>query len=89
MQAYKLVCSGVYAIIMAEDDEAVMQKTFGHLEKTRADQEAEGAYPTTGAPKLVANGGLWRLGEEDDEPLTFLEVWTNEVKFIPPTGTMQ
>jgi len=89
MQAYKFVCGGVVAIMMAEDDEAVMQKAFGHLEETRAGQDNEGAYPTTDVPKLVARGGLWRLEEENDEPVTFIEVWTNEVKFVPSKGTMQ
>lgn len=84
MQAYKFVCSGVVAIMMAEDDEAVMEKAFGHLEETRSGQES-----TDDTVKLIANGGLWRLGEEDDEPVVFFEVWTNEVKFVPPKGSVQ
>lgn len=88
MQAYKFVCGGVYAIMMAEDDEAVMKKAFGHLEETRSGQAADGLF-APGEPKLVANGGLWRLGEEDDEPLTFIQVWTDGVKFVPPKGSMQ
>ena len=70
-------------------DEAVMEKAFGHLEATRVGQESEDTYLSTDVPKLIANGGLWRLGEEDDEPVTFIEVWTNEVKFVPPKGTVQ
>ena len=89
MQAYKLVCAGVVAIMMAEDDEAVMEKAFGHLEETRSGQESESTYLSTDVPKLIANGGLWRLGEEDDEPVTFIQVWTDEVKFVPPEGSVQ
>jgi hypothetical protein len=87
MQAYKFVCGGVVAIMMAEDDEAVMQKIFGHLEETRSGQET--TFPTANTPRLIANGGLWRLGEEDDEPVTFIQVWTDEVKFVPPKGSVQ
>jgi hypothetical protein len=90
MQGYKFVCEGIYAILMAEDDETIMKKIFGHLEETRVGQESGGSYPVSSeSPRLVARGGLWRLGEEEDEPVTFIEVWTNEVKFVPPKGAIQ
>ena len=52
MPAYKFAIPGVAAIVMAEDDEAVIEKVFGHLNNAReqfTDQEKE--------PHWIANGG--------------------------------
>ena len=88
MQAYRLIVGSVVAIMMAEDDEAIMKRCFGQLDTVRVDQAEERAYPE-GDPKLVIRGGIWRLGEEVDEQVTSIEVWTNKVKFVPSEGSVQ
>jgi hypothetical protein len=89
MQAYKFMASGVLAIMMAENDEAVMKKCFGHLEKVRVSLQEDGDYASFDEPRLVCHAGIWRLGKEQDEVVTHMEVWTDEVKFIPPEGAVQ
>jgi folate-dependent tRNA-U54 methylase TrmFO/GidA len=88
MQAYRLIVGNVVAIMMAEDDEAIMERCFGKLDTVRIDQAEKRAYPE-GDAYVVIRGGIWRLGEEVDEQVTAIEVWTNEVKFVPPEGSVQ
>lgn len=86
MNAYKFAIPGVNAIVMAEDDEAVIQKMFGHLETTREQQHGGDGLDE---PHLVARGGIRRLDDGDEGRGTIvvrIEVWSNEVKFLPPEG---
>jgi hypothetical protein len=88
MQAYRLIVGDLFAVMMAEDDEAIMKRCFGQLDTVRVQQETVHSY-SEGDPKLVTSGGIWRLGDEVDEQITSIEVWTNKVKFVPPEGTVQ
>ena len=84
MQAYKLAVPGVVAVVMAEDDDAVIEKVFGHLNEARKLVDDE-------EPKLIARGGIRRLDGGDDGQGTIIiriEVWTNEVKFLSPEGSV-
>lgn len=82
MNAYKLTISGVFAIIMAEDDDALMEKTFGHLNKAREIQNQ-----VSGEHELIDRGTLVRLN--DDSVVANIEVYTDEVRFVPPEGKVQ
>lgn len=82
MNAYQMDIAGVRCVVMAVDDDAVMEKMFAHLDKGREIQNE-----VTGEHKLLAEGTIVRLS--DDGVVTRIEVYTDEVKFLPPEGKVQ
>ena len=82
MNAYQFDIAGVRSVVFAEDDEAVMEKCFGHMEQAR---EMQNTVTEEGA--LLAEGTIINLGT--DEVVTNVQVYTNEIKFVPPEGKTQ
>lgn len=78
MNAYKLSISGIFAVILAEDDQALVDKAFGHLNNAR--QAVEGVQG-----EVLATGTLTRLS--DDEVVFNIEVYPDEVKLVPPSDS--
>lgn len=82
MNAYKFCIAGIWAIVMAEDDEAVIDKVFEKADQARQLQNTE-TEPGT----LLALGHIQRLS--DDGEVARFEVYTDEIKFKPPSGAVQ
>ena len=82
MNAYQFDIAGIRTVVLAEDDEAVLEKCFGHMDKARQIQNT-----VEGEGKLLAEGTIIRLS--DDGVVSKVEVYTNEVKFVPPEGRSQ
>lgn len=82
MNAYKFCIAGIWAIVMAEDDEAVIDKVF-----EKADQARQLQNTVTEPGALLALGHILRLS--DDEEVACFEVYTDKIEFKPPQGTVQ
>lgn len=84
---YAFRCDETNAIIMAEDDQAVVDKVLAILEETRKGY----SWPEPKDEKrFVGMAGVWPMeeGRDHEVPVVFFHIYSDEVKIMPPAGSV-